>query len=67
MENRGYSRAELDRCLTDEAKANALAEASQADVEKYGLEGTPSFVMNGTLLDGVHNWAALRPVLDKRR
>ena len=67
MENRGYSRAELDRCLTDEAKANALAEASQADVEKYGLQGTPSFVMNGTLLDGVHNWAALRPVLDKRR
>ena len=44
MENRGYSRAELDRCLTDEAKANALAEASQADVEKYGLTGTPSFV-----------------------
>ncbi|MCH2487825.1 MAG: DsbA family protein [Erythrobacter sp.] len=67
MENRGYSRAELDRCLTDEAKANALAEASQADVEKYGLTGTPSFVMNGALLDGVHNWAALRPVLDKRR
>ena len=67
MENRGYSRAELDRCLTDEAKANALAEASQADVEKYGLQGTPSFVMNGTLLDGVHNWAALRPMLDKRR
>ena len=67
MENRGYTRAQLDKCLTDEAKANALAEASQADVEKYGLEGTPSFVMNGTLLDGVHNWAALRPVLDKQR
>ena len=67
MENRGYTRAQLDKCLIDEAKANALAEASQADVEKYGLTGTPSFVMNGALLDGVHNWAALRPVLDKQR
>ena len=67
MENRGYTRTQLDRCLTDEAKANALAEASQADVEKYGLTGTPSFVMYGALLDGVHNWAALRPILDKQR
>ena len=67
MENRGYTRTQLDKCLTDEAKANALAEASQADVEKYGLTGTPSFVMNGALLDGVHHWAALRPILDKQR
>ena len=67
MEARGYTRAQLDRCLTDEAKANALAEASQADVERYGLKGTPSFVMNGELLDGVHSWPALQPVLDKRR
>ena len=38
-----------------------------ADAERYGITGTPSFVMNGALLDGVHNWAALRPVLDKQR
>lgn len=59
METRGYERAELDRCLSDEAKAREVAEASAADVRKYGLTGTPSFVLDGKLLEGTHNWPAL--------
>ncbi len=59
METRGYERAELDRCLSDEAKAREMAEASAADVRKYGLTGTPSFVLDGKLLEGTHNWPAL--------
>ena len=65
MEARGYSRPELDRCLADDAKATALAETSQRDVEALGLKGTPSFVLNGKLLDGVYNWDTLKPVLEK--
>ncbi|MBX7495421.1 DsbA family protein [Qipengyuania sp. 6B39] len=64
METRGISRIEADRCLTDEAKANALADTSRADVQKYGLQGTPSFVLDGELLDGTHSWQALQPKLD---
>ena len=30
-----------------------------------GLEGTPSFVLDGKRLDGVHSWDALRPVLER--
>lgn len=65
MEDRGYSRAGIDRCLADEAKANTLAEATQRDVAALGLEGTPSFVLDGKRLDGVHSWDALRPVLER--
>ena len=65
MEERGYGRPQLDRCLADEAKANMLAEATQRDVAALGLEGTPSFVLDGKLLDDVHDWDALRPVLEK--
>lgn len=65
MEDRGYTRAQLDRCLADEAKANVLAEATQRDVTELGLQGTPSFVLDGKLLDGVHSWDALKPVLEK--
>lgn len=65
MEARGYSRAKIDQCLSDEAKANVLAEATQRDVAALGLEGTPSFVLDGKLLDGVHSWEALQPVLAK--
>lgn len=64
METRGYTRATLDRCLADGAKAQALAETSARDTETYQLQGTPSFVMNGKLLDGVYSWDALRPKLD---
>jgi len=65
MEARGYSRVALDRCLADGAKANALAATSQRDVETFGLQGTPSFVMNGKLLQGVYGWDALKPYLDR--
>jgi len=27
------------------------------------ISGTPSFELNGTVLDGVHSWAALEPQL----
>lgn len=65
MEARGYNRAELDRCLADQAKAAALAETTQRDVEALDLRGTPSFVLDGKLLEGVHSWDALQPVLEK--
>lgn len=61
METRGYRRADLDRCLSDEAKAKALADTSAADVAKYQLTGTPSFVLDGKLLEA-HDW----PSLEKR-
>ena len=61
IETRGYRRADLDRCLSDEAKAKALADTSAADVAKYQLTGTPSFVLDGKLLEA-HDW----PSLEKR-
>lgn len=65
MAARGYGRPALDKCLSDEAKAAAIAETSRADTIKYGLQGTPSFVMNGELLEDTHSWEALQPHLDK--
>ena len=65
MEARGYGRSELDRCLADQAKAEALADATQRDVEALGISGTPSFALDGKLLDGVHSWDALKPHVEK--
>ena len=65
MEARGYSRPALDRCLADQAKANALAETSARDVGAHDLPGTPSFLLDGKLLAGVHSWDALKPVIEK--
>ena len=67
MERRGYSRVELDRCLSDQAEAMAVAELSSANAAEHAIPGTPSFVMNGSLLEGVHSWDALRPILHAAR
>lgn len=66
MEGRGYSVAELDHCLSDEAAARSLAERAEADNAAFDIPGTPSFAVNGTMLDGVHSWPGLRQALDSR-
>ena len=63
FEARGYSEVELNRCLADDARATAIEAQSAQDMVDYGVQGTPSFALNGELLDGVHNWQALGAVL----
>ncbi len=63
MESRGYSPSEISACLGNDAQARAIAESSETNVAEYSVPGTPSFVLNGTLLDGVHGWVPLREAL----
>jgi protein-disulfide isomerase len=60
METRGYSRAQVDQCLGDEASATRIAEESEANGTTFGVHSTPSFALNGKLLDEVHTWDQLR-------
>lgn len=64
MERRGYTRAEVDRCLADDALARQLAEESSRDWSKPGLDSTPSFAINGIVMPGTHTWASLSRQLD---
>jgi protein-disulfide isomerase len=64
MEPRGYTVAQLDQCLTDEAEARRIAESARADNTRWSIPGTPSFAINGTLVEGVHSWSALQDRLD---
>jgi protein-disulfide isomerase len=63
MEGRGYTRAQLDRCLADDAAIKALVAKAEAGADAYGVNATPSFVVNGKLLEGVHSWAQLQKAL----
>lgn len=64
MEARGYRVTDLDRCLADDAKATTLANATRDASLTYGIRGTPSFVLNGKLLEGTHSWPVLQQRLD---
>lgn len=63
MEARGYTRAKLDQCLGDEKRAEAIFTSARANVEEFAVPGTPSFVLNGKLLEGVHSWQSLQVAL----
>lgn len=52
----------LARCLADQEALDALVAVRQRG-DQDGVTGTPSFVVNGTLATGVHDWAALQPLL----
>lgn len=66
LTRRGQSQAELDACLADDTAARALVENGLADKGETGVASTPSFAIDGKLLEGVHNWEALYPVLSAR-
>lgn len=66
MEARGVNRIAVDRCLANEALAKKLAAQTQEAVEKVNVNGTPSFIVDGVLLAGTHDWASLKPQLDAR-
>lgn len=63
MEGRGFTAVQIDRCMTDRPMQERLIAMSNA-ARTAGVHGTPSFAINGTLLDEVHSWSGLRPRLD---
>ena len=62
METRGYSRAQVDDCINDSKKVDALLKQSQAGIDTYKIDSTPSFVVNGKTLE-IHTWDELQKVL----
>jgi protein-disulfide isomerase len=65
MQSRGYDRPATDRCLADDAVARRLA-AGNEEAERLGVTGTPSFLINGELLAGTHDWQTLQAQLRAR-
>ena len=65
FEGRGLRQTTLDQCLSDQAKANALMMAANENRATFGRIGTPSFAIDGVLVENVHSWNALQPVLDE--
>jgi len=58
---RGLPEAKVRACLTDTKKAQTLADHSEAVTKQYPqFAGTPSFILNGTLLDSTASWSALK-------
>ena len=66
VESQGLTRPQADKCLNDNALAKRLADQTKAYDEKFNLTGTPSFAINGVLLEATHDWATLAPQIAAR-
>lgn len=62
MEGRGFTAQQLGQCLADGKAQTDISKMSE-EGQKLGITGTPSFLLNGKLLDKVYGWAALKPLL----
>lgn len=65
MAQRGYERTQIDACLADSKKMQQIVANTRADAKEFGVRATPSFTINGKLLEDVHSWQQLEPALKK--
>lgn len=57
---RGVTADQLNACLSNVDNITKLEQITNAATQEYKISGTPSFLINGQLADGVSNWASLR-------
>lgn len=60
---RGIAAPQAAACLADEKKATELATATQTASEKYALQGTPTFLLNGEKI-ALNTWPEIKARLE---
>lgn len=59
----GMAPDKVNSCLANKAMMDVLAGTRTEAVDRYKLEGTPTFVINGATVTDVFEWATLEPRL----
>jgi protein-disulfide isomerase len=59
----GMSRATFDKAVADDDLKKWILQQQQADQEKWKIDSTPSFVINGTKYAGEMTFSALRELI----
>ncbi|MBU3077992.1 DsbA family protein [Sphingomonas quercus] len=62
-EERGLPADKVAQCLGNLKERDLLVEMNRKAVEDIKLEGTPTFLINGQLVQGAYDWASLEPKL----
>lgn len=62
---RGVPTAKSTQCLTDQNEINKLVQMNSDATSQYNIPGTPSFLINGKLVDQAASWEALEPAIQK--
>lgn len=58
---RGVPAARAQACLSNEAELNKLVAMTQAASKQYNITGTPTFLINGEVVENATSWNAIEP------
>lgn len=59
-QQRGVPAATIQQCLAKVENVEAIEKGTNAAVEKYQITGTPTFAINGQVVEGINTWGPLR-------
>jgi protein-disulfide isomerase len=59
---RGMPSSQIDSCLSDPAGLERVVEAKRK-AEEMGVNGTPTFFINGKVVEGAASWRGLEPAI----
>jgi len=62
---RGVPSGRTHQCLNDKAAQQKVAAIRAAAIEKFNVQGTRTFVVNGETAADAHDFATLQPLLQK--
>ena len=63
VKQRGVAEDQARACLNDKAKIAVLAANTDKANQQYNVRGTPTFILNGKVLEDTGEWAKLEPAL----
>ena len=60
----GMSEDQVNRCISDQAELNKIGAVGQYASKQYGINGTPSFIIDGQLKPEAVTWAGLQDTIN---
>ncbi len=60
---RGLPAEKAQQCLSNQAEIERLTQMSNTAIQQYQIPGTPSFLINGKLVENSADWSSLEPRL----
>ncbi|WP_423140691.1 thioredoxin domain-containing protein [Parablastomonas sp. CN1-191] len=61
---RGLAKPQAEACLSNVAKAQAFADATEKDAATYDIQGTPTFLLNGSKIEA-NTWPGIKAELER--
>ncbi|MEG3181553.1 thioredoxin domain-containing protein [Sphingomonas sp. LT1P40] len=63
VQQRGVPEAQARQCLADPAETAALVKSNEDAAKQYSIPGTPTFILNGKVLENTGTWPQVEAAL----